>query len=284
MSFYDIMDEMVNKDAVKTLTGDQLIVGPVVGIVAKNYDPDSAAAGGANSGEKAMDYRVCVTIPTRDEHANELKWARVCSQYMGKTHGMYFMPEVGDQVLLLFEGGNIEKPYVIGAVPKADDKFLKSCVDKDNQFKCIETKHGNRIQLQDHSGDEKGKKDKILVQTAGQTMEILLDNENEIMRIGDKANENFLEFSTKKDEGTLSVKTKSKLTVQVGDKIKLTMNGETGSVSLQCEKMSVQSKNGISMKTESSLKAEAAQMKFSAGSGFTAEGGSGTFKFDNTSF
>lgn len=283
MSFYDILDDMAKRESVKTQTGDQLIVGPMVGIVVKNNDPDSTVAGGPNSGEKAMDRRVCVMIPTRDENANELKWAWVTAPYAGPGWGINFLPEVGDQVLLLFEGGNIEKPYVIGSLPRVNDKFLKSCVDKDNQFKCIGTKHGSRIRFEDNSSDDQGKKDKLLLETAGQTLQILMDNENEKLHIGDKAKENVIDFSVKKDAGSITIQSKSKVTIQVGDKIKLSMNGETGAVSLQCESLSVQAKNNVKVKTEGSLKSEAPQVKFVASSSFSAEGGSGKFNFNTTS-
>lgn len=77
MGLYDIINEITERQVTKTETGDNRIWGVMVGIVAKNYDPNSSVAGGTNSGESAMDGRVCVTIPTRDDQANELKWARV---------------------------------------------------------------------------------------------------------------------------------------------------------------------------------------------------------------
>ena len=78
MGLYDIIDEITERQVTKTETGDNRIWGVMVGIVAKNYDPNSSGGGGtgSNSGADAMDGRVCVTIPTRDTEANELKWAR----------------------------------------------------------------------------------------------------------------------------------------------------------------------------------------------------------------
>ena len=94
MGFYDIMDEIAARQAVKSDTGDNKILGVMPGIVAKNYDAQ-------------MPGRVCVQIPVRDEDANELKWARLAMPSSGKKWGHYFLPEVGDQVLLAFEQGNI---------------------------------------------------------------------------------------------------------------------------------------------------------------------------------
>lgn len=271
MALYDIIDEITERQVLKTETGDNRIWGVMVGIVAKNFDPNSSAGGGTNSGADAMDGRVCVTIPTRDNNANELKWARVAMPSGGSKWGHYFLPEVGDQVLLAFEGGNIEKPYVIGCIQKFSDQFLKGAVDKDNQFKKIMTRHGTHITFEDNSTDEKGLKDKLTVETAQQKLQILLDNENEKIRIGDKAKEDFIEMSTKEGSGTLDIQIKSKITIKVGDKITMTLNGESGAVSIQADSISLEGTNRVLAKSDSAVKIEAAQVAANASSNLKLE-------------
>lgn len=271
MGLYDIIDEITERQVTKTETGDNRIWGVMVGIVAKNFDPNSTVAGGANSGADAMDGRVCVTIPTRDTDANELKWARVAMPSSGSKWGHYFLPEVGDQVLLAFEGGNIEKPYVIGCVPRTADKFLKDSVDKDNQIKRIVTRHGNAVTFEDNSGDEEGRKDKLTIETAGKTLQILLDNENEKIRIGDKAKEDFIEMCTKEGAGTLKVQIKSKIEFKVGDKITVTLNGESGAVSVKADSIALEGGSGVKVKSDSSVKIEAPQVAANASSALKLE-------------
>ena len=271
MGLYDIIDEITERQVTKTETGDNRIWGVMVGIVAKNFDPNSTVAGGANSGADAMDGRVCVTIPTRDTEANELKWARVAMPSSGSKWGHYFLPEVGDQVLLAFEGGNIEKPYVIGCVPRTADKFLKDSVDKDNQIKRIVTRHGNAVTFEDNSGDEEGRKDKLTIETAGKTLQILLDNENEKIRIGDKAKEDFIEMCTKEGAGTLKVQIKSKIEFKVGDKITVTLNGESGAVSVKADSIALEGGSGVKVKSDSSVKIEAPQVAANASSALKLE-------------
>lgn len=266
MGLYEILDEITERQITKTETGDNRIWGVMVGIVAKNYDPNSTAAGGANSGADAMDGRVCVTIPTRDDKANELKWARVAMPSSGSKWGHYFLPEVGDQVLLAFEGGNIEKPYVIGCIPRTADKFLKGSVDKDNQFKRIVTRHGTTILFEDNSKDEEGRKDKLTLETAGKTLQILMDNENEKLRIGDKAKEDFIEMYTHEGSGTLKVQIKSKIEIRVGDKITMTLNGESGAVSIKADSILLEGGNNVKVQSDSSVKLEAPQVAASASS------------------
>jgi uncharacterized protein involved in type VI secretion and phage assembly len=43
-------------------------------------------------------------------------WARVAVPMSGIVSGMYFMPELGDEVLVAFEQGDINVPYVIGSL------------------------------------------------------------------------------------------------------------------------------------------------------------------------
>ena len=271
MGLYDIINEITEHQVTKTETGDNRIWGVMVGIVAKNYDPNSSAAGGTNSGADAMDGRVCVVIPTRDENANELKWARVAMPSGGSKWVHYFLPEVGDQVLLAFEGGNIEKPYVIGCIQKTSDKFLKDSVDKDNQYKRIVTKHGSNIVFEDNSKDESGLKDKITIETAQKKLQIKMDNENEKIRIGDKANEDFIEMYTKEGSGTLTIQIKSKITIKVGDKITMTLNGESGAVSIKADSIDLEGTNRVSAKSDSSIKMEGAQVAATANSSLKME-------------
>lgn len=273
MGLYDIIDEITERQVTKTETGDNRIWGVMVGIVAKNFDPNSSGGGGTgtNSGANAMDGRVCVTIPTRDKDANELKWARVAMPSGGKEWGHYFLPEVGDQVLLAFEGGNIEKPYVIGCIQKYSDKFLKGAVDKDNQFKKIMTKHGSHITFEDNSTDQNGLKDKITIETPEKKLQIKMDNENEKIRIGDKAKEDFIEMYTKEGSGTLTIQIQSKITIKVGDKISMTMNGETGAVSIKADSIALEGANKVIAKSDTMVKLEAAQVAANASSSLKLE-------------
>lgn len=260
MGLYDIIDEISERQITKTETGDNRVWGVTVGIVAKNADPNGTESEGAMNG------RVCVTIPTRDKDANELKWARVAMPSSGAKWGHYFLPEVGDQVLLAFEGGNIEKPYVIGCVPKDSNTFLKNAVDKDNQYKRIITRHGTSILFEDNKTDDEGKKDKLTLVTAGKMLSVIMDNENEKLRIGDKDNEDFIEMSTKSGSGTLKIQIKSKIEIKVGDKITMTLNGESGDVSIKAGSIKLEGSSQISLKSDSSVKLEAAQISAKANS------------------
>lgn len=261
MGLFDVIDQIAENQITKTETGDNRIWGVMVGTVAKNYDQD-------------MPGRVCVIVPSRDSEANELKWARVVMPSQGKKWGMYFQPEIGDQVLLAFEQGNIEKPYVIGCVSKENNSFLNKAFDKENQYKKIVTKNGNSIIFEDNSSDEDGAKDKITVQTAQKGHSILLDNENKKIVIKDEENKNFIEMKT--GNGNIKIQAESKLEIKVGDNIKLTMNGSSGGVTLECSKLTVKTSGSTAIDAKGSLNATGATMKLEGTTMFKAESSGAT--------
>jgi phage baseplate assembly protein gpV len=86
--------------------------------------------------------RVQVRIPSIDS-ADLSAWARVASPMTGFLTGMYFIPSVGDEVLLAFEHGDPELPYVIGSLWNAlhPPPFPSPAI----QQRAIRTPLGNQI-------------------------------------------------------------------------------------------------------------------------------------------
>jgi len=48
-------------------------------------------------------------------------WARVAVLLAGMNRGTYFIPQVGDEVLVAFEQGDVRQPFVIGCLWNASD-------------------------------------------------------------------------------------------------------------------------------------------------------------------
>ncbi len=59
--------------------------------------------------------RVQLQLPMIDD-VELSPWARVAVPMAGITHGHYFIPNLGDQVLVAFENGELMAPYVIGSL------------------------------------------------------------------------------------------------------------------------------------------------------------------------
>ena len=258
MGLYDIMDEIATKQVTKSEMGDNRLLGVVVGIVVNNYN-------------EKMPGRVCVQIPVRDDKANELKWARVAMLSGGKEWGHYFLPEVGDQVLLAFEQGYIEKPYVVGCISKENDRFLTRSVHEKNQIKRIVTKNGNTIQFDDME-DEEGKQDKISIYTSDKAHQMILDNEKQKIIMSDKEGKNKLEIES--ENGNIEISAESRLKIKVGDNIELLMNSDSGTVTLKCGKFKVEASEGIEQKSSGKVGISGSNLKMEASSSLKLESSS----------
>ncbi len=259
MGWYDIIDDVAQKQILKTDMGDNRLNGVTIGIVAKKYS-------------KEMPGRVCVQIPVRDADANVLQWARVAMPSAGKKWGVYFLPEIGDQVLLAFEEGNIAKPYIIGCVHQDGDLFLSQMADEDNQSKCIKTKNGNSITIKDNVEGE-GEKDKIIVSTSKEMCSLKLDNENQVISVSDKEKKNSMEM--KLETGEIKIKSEKKLTMEIGD-ISITMNGENGKISIDCNKFTLKASDGIKLQTDSKITVSSGNASIEGSSGLKLSSGNST--------
>ena len=59
--------------------------------------------------------RVQVSFPWHTDPATR-HWARMAVPMAGKKFGTWFRPEVGDEVLVAFEQGELAHPYIVGAL------------------------------------------------------------------------------------------------------------------------------------------------------------------------
>lgn len=77
-------------------------------------------------------------------------WIRVTSPHGGGGKGMFFIPEVGEEVIVGFEGDSAVKPYIIGTVyhGQANNTFSNG----GNDVKALQTRSGNKIVMNDAAG------------------------------------------------------------------------------------------------------------------------------------
>jgi len=260
MGLFDVIDDIAEKQVTKTEYGDNRIYGVVVGTVTDNYASE-------------MPGRVCVLLPTRDKEANVLKWARLAMPSSGVGWGHYFLPEIGDQVLVIFEQGNIEKPYIIGCVPKDANKFLKKAIDEKNKYKKITTKHGSSIVFTDSAeeGGEAGEKDVIDIFTPDSAHRFEMNNEKKLIILSDKEGNNKIEMNTEK--GVISIRAEKKLVINVGEEIELVMNGSNGTTELKTKKFKVSDADSVEISANKQFRVEAATVKLDGNSSVKIAGG-----------
>ena len=80
-------------------------------------------------------------------------WIRVEQPHAGLDKGFYFIPENGEEVMVDFEGGNAEMPYVRSSlynpVQKTDDGWASQNTVETNEVKAIRTRNGHTIEIHD---------------------------------------------------------------------------------------------------------------------------------------
>ena len=52
----------------------------------------------------------------------ESNWARIATPMAGPERGILFVPEINDEVLIAFEQGDVNRPYMVGALWNGKDK------------------------------------------------------------------------------------------------------------------------------------------------------------------
>lgn len=195
------------------------IAGVVVGVVTNTQDP--AGLG-----------RVKVKFPWLSV-SEESFWARVATPMAGKGRGVYFLPEVEDEVLLAFEHGDTRFPYVLGALWNGQDKPPESNENGENNIRSIKSRSGHVIRLNDTDGEEKieiidkSGKNTIVIDTAKNA--ITLTSEKDITLSASKGT---IKLDAQKIEIKSSAETKIEASAGMDVKATATMNVKGATVNI----------------------------------------------------
>jgi uncharacterized protein involved in type VI secretion and phage assembly len=109
--------------------------------------------------------RVKVTLPWSGDTGNSRyeAWARLATLMAGNNRGSWFVPEVNDEVLISFEAGAPQRPYVIGALWNGSDAAPESMDGSgQNNKKVLRSRNGVKVTLDDQQGQEQ-----FIVETPG---------------------------------------------------------------------------------------------------------------------
>ncbi|HEY6411504.1 MAG TPA: phage baseplate assembly protein V [Ktedonobacteraceae bacterium] len=125
--------------------------------------------------------RVKVKLPwSPDPAADNTRyetWARLATMMAGNNRGTFFIPDVNDEVLVAFEGGNPRRPYVIGAMWNGQDSPPEQMDSGGkNYLKTILSRQGVRITLDDTDGAVK-----LRLETPNGQSVVLSDEDNSIV-------------------------------------------------------------------------------------------------------
>jgi uncharacterized protein involved in type VI secretion and phage assembly len=139
-------------------TCDERYYGVVVAIVVDVYDPDKEG-------------RITIQFPWFDDQMIT-EYCRVAQLYAGNGYGAFFVPEVGDEVVVGFIHGCMHEPIILGGLYNGKDK---PCSDrqKTKDQKLIRTKAGHEICFDDHDK-------KVTIKSKGGLMLELDDNPKKV--------------------------------------------------------------------------------------------------------
>jgi phage protein D len=120
--------------------------------------------------------RVKLTFPwLSDDYVSD--WARTLQPGAGKNRGAMVVPEVGDEVLVVFEQQDLQRPYVLGGLFNGIDTPSTKSIDLIDSGsgavnrRSMISRNGHRIDLLDENGKTEG----ISTQTGDEKLQIVLD-------------------------------------------------------------------------------------------------------------
>jgi uncharacterized protein involved in type VI secretion and phage assembly len=81
-------------------------------------------------------------------------WARVVCPFAGKDRGAFLMPDVDDEVLVVFHNGDPSYPLVLGGLWNGSSTAPADLAGGQNRYKVIRSKNGVKLTLDDQQGQE----------------------------------------------------------------------------------------------------------------------------------
>jgi uncharacterized protein involved in type VI secretion and phage assembly len=193
------------------------IYGVVIGLVTNLKDPEKL-------GRIKVKYPWMPKVNGADLESN---WVRLATPSGGNGRGIYFAPEIDDEVLIGFEQGDPNYPYIVGLLWNGKDKPPAGTAEifasdgKVNQ-RVIRSRTGHLIILDDTQG-----KEQVIIQDAGGKESIILDKAKKSITLksdGDFVIEAGGKFTVKSKNnilfeatGTFTVDSKQEATMKVSN-------------------------------------------------------------------
>lgn len=225
-------DEILITELIHSFSADETYSNHFVGIpVACDYPPYAnsdvyplapSCRAKVKDNEDPMDLgriRVQFDWQAQLDESMMTPWLRIAQPYAGGGKGFSFIPEIGEEVMVDFEGGNAERPYIKGTLYNGmgdpDPAWVPNS-NSSNQIKAIRTRNGHTIEIHD-------------------------EGEDGYIRIYDNEKENYiLTFST--DEklikleatGNIELYAQNDIIMQAGNDMKITV-GNNRSLTVGCD-------------------------------------------------
>jgi len=139
-------------------------------------------------------------------------WARVVCPFAGKDRGAFLIPDVDDEVLVVFHNGDPSYPLVIGGLWNGNSTSPADVDGSTNRYKVIRSKNGVKLTLDDQQGQES-----FIVETPGGQKVTLKDGPGSVVIEDSNGNSIKLETSGITVTASANVKvTAAKVEVSAG--------------------------------------------------------------------
>lgn len=206
-----------------------LCSGITTGIVKENWNEEA----------KGM---ILVEVSLGEEGKTDTEWIPVMQPYCGNGFGQYFLPEVDTQVVIGFLGSDINCPIVLGCLWNGKDMPPELAPNEENSIKLIQTKGGNKIELNEAEG-----KEQIGISTKG-GISLLLQDENQTASIQNSDGKTMLQLDIK--NGEIKIIAEKKLTMNVGGEDALIIDGSGKKVTVSANAVQIEGKQSMELKTQ----------------------------------
>jgi phage protein D/phage baseplate assembly protein gpV len=177
--------------------GADRVPGVVTAIVDDNADPDKLG-------------RVRLKYPWMGDQAVSF-WARLAAPGAGLTSGVTWVPQVGDEVLVAFEHGDPNRPFVLAGLWNGTDTIpfdYDGDLDNGSVTYCgFTSRTGHKLSFFESSSESK-----IHLLTANGKVSIVLDDKNEEVKV--------------ETTGKLVIDAKQDVEIKAGGSMKLEASGQ----------------------------------------------------------
>lgn len=108
--------------------------------------------------------RVRIRLPwSPDDSGGYEAWARLATLMGGNHRGSWFVPDLDDEVLVVFQAGDTRWPFVIGGLWNGVDTPPEQMdASGNNDIKSLRSRNGVKVTLDDASGQER-----LILETPG---------------------------------------------------------------------------------------------------------------------
>ncbi len=206
---------------------------------------------------------VQVEIFLGEEGKNRTDWVRVAQPYAGKEYGHYFLPEVGDEVVLAFNLGDRDHPIVIGSLWSQVNTLPTGVAIEKNETKSLRTKGGNELVFSDTAG-----KESLSLHTKGE-LALIMEDENVVINLCDKNKKNILTINGK--DGAITITAEKKLTLDVGSG-SLILDGQGKKATLKMDTVNIEAGQNLNLKGQN-VKLGGSMMKVESSGNLDAKAG-----------